>query len=934
MPDSSLAHRILRCPRPYDSARGDDALVAVPWACDDLRALLHGAAGCSPYLAGLLQREGPWLESAAEAPEAALRKVLDALGDMPLADLASGLRQAKRRVALLTGLADLGGVWSLDQVTHALTDLADRACDVAFRACIQAEAARGKIPGIARDETNTTAGLCVFAMGKTGARELNYSSDIDLICLFDESLYAPEDYHEARAALIRATRKAVALLNDVTAEGYVFRTDLRLRPDPSVTPVCMAMEAAERYYESLGRTWERAAWIKARPCAGDIAAGERFQKTLRPFVWRKHLDFAAIEDAHNMRLAIRSHKGLGGRITLPGHNMKLGRGGIREIEFFTQTRQLIAGGRDPDLRVRPTCEGLDRLSDKGWVTDEAARDLKDHYVFHRTVEHRLQMINDAQTHDLPLRSTGFDRLAAMMDRNADDLKSELHRRLEAVHSLIESFFVGTEEPEAEGPEPELARPDIVARWRTYPALRSERAVDIFQRLQPDILRRLGQAARPDEATLAFDGFLSGLPAGVQVFSLFEANPQLIDLLIDIVSTAPDLGQYLARNAGVFDAVIGGDFFRPWPGRSDLEAQLSDVLRREPDYERKLDSARRWGKEWHFRIGVHLLRGLITAQDASRQYSDLAEATLGALWPEVQAHMAKRHGPPPGLGAVILGMGSLGAGRLHARSDLDLIVVYDAAGEIQSDGVRPLATQAYYARLTQALVTAVSAPTAEGRLYEIDMRLRPSGNQGPVATSFEAFETYQLTNAWSWEHLALTRARVITGPAELAKAVEGVRLTILAKPRDADTILADLADMRARIAAAKGPADGLEAKLGPGRLQDLELLGQAGSLLAARSERDIAGGLMAGAAQGWLTQKKAGTLAITYERFLALQAGMRLLGGDGLDPSGLGLGEQAFLRRLTGCATPQTLIEHLTELAEDAAAIIATVLKGRRRETEL
>lgn len=932
-PQGSLIKTMTRCPRAYEPARGEDILPAVPWAQGAARDLIVGAAGCSPYLAGLIQKEGDWLEGAFDAPQDALSRVMaDLRPDMPQAALASALRQAKRRVAGLTALADLSGAWDLHQVTGLLTDLADRACAVAFGAAIGAEIARGKIPGIAREDTTNHAGFCVFAMGKMGAGELNYSSDIDLICLFDESLFTADDYHEARAALIRATRRAVGLLNDVTAEGYVFRTDLRLRPDPSVTPVCMAMEAAERYYESLGRTWERAAWIKARPCAGDIAAGTRFQDTLRPFVWRKHLDFAAIEDAHNMRLAIRSHKGLGGPITLPGHNMKLGRGGIREIEFFTQTRQLIAGGRDPDLRVRGTCAGLDRLQDKGWVTAEVARDLQALYVFHRTVEHRLQMINDAQTHDLPVNPAGFDRLAAMMDRDTVDLTRDLQQRLEAVHALAEGFFAGAEEaaPAPDAETPAEVRPDLVARWRTYPALRSERAVEIFKRLQPDILRRLGQAARPEDATLAFDWFLAGLPAGVQVFSLFEANPQLIDLLVDVVSTAPDLGQYLARNAAVFDGVIGGDFFRPWPGHDDLQGALAQILHREPDYERKLDAARRWGKEWHFRIGVHLLRGLVTAQEAGRQYSELAEATLAALWPEVQAQLSLRHGPPPGRGAVILGMGSLGAGRLHARSDLDLIVVYDPDGQTQSDGQRPLSVQTYYARLTQALVTAVSAPTAEGRLYEIDMRLRPSGNKGPVATSVEAFAAYQVRDAWSWEHLALTRARVIAGPMDVADAVEAVRQEVLSAPRDRDVLLADLADMRARIAAAKGTAEGLEAKLGQGRLQDIELLGQAGSLLAGRSGRDIAGGLAQAARQGWLTQGDVAVLTETHDRFHALQTGMRLLSAESPDLDGLGMGGQAFLRRLTGCAT-ESLVDHVAGLADRAAAIIAKVLEGRQRE---
>ncbi|HSG54782.1 MAG TPA: glutamine-synthetase adenylyltransferase, partial [Paracoccaceae bacterium] len=513
------------------------------------------------------------------------------------------------------------------------------------------------------------------------------------------------------------------------------------------------------------RTWERAAYIKARPSAGDLAAGERFLKTLRPFVWRKHLDFAAIQDAHDMRLRIRAHKGLGGPVVLADHNMKLGRGGIREIEFFTQTRQIIAGGRDPELRVRGTVEGLSVLARKGWVPDEVAETLTRHYRAHREVEHRLQMINDAQTHSLPRNDEGFARLAAFMGVQQAALERDLKARISEVHELTEGFFAGSgivAAPEVPAAQAETFDTEVTSRWRSYPALRSARAVEIFQRLRPEILSRLARAAKPDEALLAFDGFLAGLPAGVQLFSLFEANPHLIDLLVDIVGTSPALAQHLSRHSGVFDAVIGGGFFAPWPGIAALAQELSALLDSESDYERKLDAARRWAKEWHFRIGVHHLRGLIEAEAVGPQYADLAEAVLRALWPVVVAQFAAKHGAPPGRGAMVLGMGSLGAARLNATSDLDLIVIYDADGVENSDGRRPLAARPYYARLTQAMVTALTAPMAEGKLYEVDMRLRPSGTQGPVATSLTSFRDYQMNEAWIWEHLALTRARAVAG----------------------------------------------------------------------------------------------------------------------------------------------------------------------------
>ncbi len=725
--ENAFAPRITRHPFPFDPAIADEAAARFAGLGPDFAPLLTGAAGCSPYLWDLMQREGDWLcEALMQPPEAALADELAALDALTLADLGPGLRRAKRRIALLAGLADLGGVWPLEAVTGALTQLADRAVDLSLQRLVAEEIRRGKIPGAKPEDAVTAAGMVVFAMGKMGAGELNYSSDIDLICLFDESLY-PEDAAEARAAFIRVTRKMAALVGDRTAEGYVFRTDLRLRPDAAVTPVCLSFAAAESYYESVGRTWERAAWIKARPCAGDLAAGERFLKTLTPFVWRKHLDFAAIQDAHDMRLRIRDHRRLHGPIVVEGHNMKLGVGGIREIEFFTQTRQLIAGGRDPDLRGRETVPSLTALAEKGWIPAEVASELITLYRAHREVEHRLQMVNDAQTHDMPNTPEGVARIAAFCGQEDASFRGALIDRLERTDYLTEGFFAPSEVEE--GPELSESADEIVRGWDSYQALRTERAGTIFRRVKPGLLTRLQRAANPDEALIAFDGFLAGLPAGVQIFSLFEANPQLIDLIVDIAATSPALARYLSRNASVFDAVLGGSFFAAWPGTAALSAELGAVLAGTPDYERKLDATRRWMKEWHFRVGVHHLRGLVDAFEAGKQYADLAEACLAALWPVVEAEFAQKHGAPPGRGAILLGMGSLGAGRLNAGSDLDLIVIYDAGDDEASDGPKPLGIRPYFARLTQAMITAVTAQLPEGRLYEVDIACGLRGGKG-------------------------------------------------------------------------------------------------------------------------------------------------------------------------------------------------------------
>jgi glutamate-ammonia-ligase adenylyltransferase len=918
-----FASRLTRAPRPFEPDRGEEALRALPRLAPELADLVRGTAGCSPFLRGLLEREAEWTdETLAGAPETALEAILADVQALAPKDAADGLRQAKRRTALLAALADLGGVWPLEAVTGALTRFADAAVAAALRAELEPLVTRGRLPGMTTDDLATACGMVAIAMGKMGAGELNYSSDIDLIVLFDDARYSDDDYLDARTQLIRATRRMSATLSDLTPEGYVFRTDLRLRPDPSVTPVCLSMEAAERYYESLGRTWERAAYIKARACAGDLAAGDRFLDHLIPFVWRKHLDYAAIEEAHDMRLRIREHKGLHGD-ALEGRNLKLAPGGIREIEFFTQTRQLIAGGRDPDLRARGTVEGLARLAEKGWVPEEDAAILTADYRAHREVEHRLQMIADQQTHDLPSTPDGFARLAAFMDRDAAELRRDLADRIDRVRTIAESFFA----PGKARPEPTLspAAAEIVARWPTYPALRSDRAHRIFRRLRPELLRRLSAVDRPEEALVHLDGFLAGLPAGVQLFSLFEANPQLIDLFLDIASTAPGLAAHLSRNSKVFDAVIGGDFFNPWPGRDMLAIDLAARLKRIPDYERRLDDARRWQKEWHFRVGVHHLRGLIHGEEAAREYADLAGAVLDAVWDVVVAEFSRKHGPPPGKGGTVIGMGSLGAERLTATSDLDLIVIYDAAGVEASEGRRPLPARTYYARLTQALVTALTAQMAEGRLYEADMRLRPSGRQGPVATSIASFETYQREEAWTWEHLALTRARPVTGDAALGERVEAFRRDLLAAPKDTARILADTADMRARLAEAKPGQGLLEAKHGPGRLLDIALLAQVAALLAGAPDRRTWPQLAAGQEALGLSDSDVEVLAEADRLMWRVQAATRLITAGTLDPEAIGAGGRALLLRETGASDMGDLEARLAEGATEADGIISRVL---------
>jgi glutamate-ammonia-ligase adenylyltransferase len=913
-----LKNQLCRAPLPYDLALAEDVLGRFADAPRSVCDLVAGMAGSSSYLRGLLSKEADWFESVLDVePNAAFEGILKNI-DEPIA---KGLRQAKRRVALLLAACDLGSVWSLHEVTSKLTQFADVAVDKALRAEVETLIARGKLPNCGTDDLADCAGVAVIAMGKMGACELNYSSDIDLIVLFDAERHGGDGYDEARMALQRATRNMAKTLSDISADGYVFRTDLRLRPNPSVTPVCVPMDAAERYYESEGRTWERAAFIKARACAGDIRAGQAFLDRISPFVWRKHLDFAAIQDAHDMRLLIREHKGLGGAIVMRGHDMKLGRGGIREIEFFAQTQQLIAGGRDRDLRDETTLGALAALAQKDWIPEAIAADLSTAYVAHRTTEHRIQMLRDAQTQIVPTSDEAVGQLAHLSGwSDVDAFLDDQRQRLQGVHDLIEGFF----EPEGERDEAQDVILDVSLRemmdsWAGLPALRSDRSVKIFERLRPEIERRLVRASKPEFALTQLDGFMRKLPAGVQLFSLFEANPQILDLMMDICATAPALAVYLSRNTSVFDAVISGQFFEPLPDavgyQSMLEAALADV----DDYEDALNGVRRWQKEQHFRIGVLMLRRLAGLEVVEAAYSDLAQAVVQGLLPWVERDVVRRFGQFERQEVSILAMGKLGSRQMTATSDLDLIILYDVEGEV-SDGRKSLSPSQYFARLTQTLITALSSPMSEGELYEVDMRLRPSGRQGPVATSVAGFEAYQKEKAWTWEHLALTRGRVIAGASD---GVEAVRATVLALPRGKTEVAKDVADMRVRLSAAKGSqATVWDVKDLAGGILDIELLAQMVALVSGSDVRDPRLQL----ALSFDPDVRA--LAGAHELLCSVQQAQRLVMEGAFEPEKLGRDGMAFVVAVSGFEDESALRVAILACTETANVLIERILTAK------
>jgi glutamate-ammonia-ligase adenylyltransferase len=834
-----------------------------------VRAILEGIAEGSPYLFDLMRADAARLLRLLDCdPDSHLAALIEqtslaVASAVDEAQVMQLLRRMKSEAALLIALCDIGGVWPVLRVTAGLTDLAVNSVQSALRYLLRQEAARGRLapPNPASPEDGS--GLVVLAMGKMGAGELNYSSDIDLIVFFDSAAPTLAPDIEPQPFFVRLTQALARLLQQRSGDGYVFRVDLRLRPDPASTQVAISTESALYYYEREGRTWERAAMIKARPCAGDAKAGEALVADLSPFVWRKHLDFAALADVHDMKRQMQTFRGQS-EISVEGHNVKVGRGGIREIEFFAQTQQLIAGGRHPELRVRPTLEALKVLASSDWITYAARDELTSAYEFLRRVEHRLQMISDEQTHTLPEQAEAVERFAHFFGYDgreafAKDLLGHLKRVQGHYEKLFEGDPAGTVKlPAADygaGPTDKrlldvyatlgFKKPVMVAttvqQWMSgeYRVLRNETTRRAFEEFVPALIDGLAHAEEPDNAVTAFDRFLQALQRGGRLISLLGQNRELVALVALVLGAAPRLGDMLARQPQLMDGLIDPRFFGAMPDQRELSARLTATLADANSYEEFLDRLRLFGQESLFLIGARILSGTVSAQHASVAFADVAEGIVHTVHGLVTDQFAAQHGRIKAQQTAILAMGKLGSREMTASSDLDLILIYDFDHENpDSDGARPLQGAQYFARLTQRLISAFTTRTNYGVLYDVDMRLRPSGRAGPLASRLDSFAEYQDREAWTWEHMALTRARVISAPDQFRGRIEAVIREVLTRPRDAAVIASDVAEMRRAIALEKGEADIWDLKYAAGGMIDIEFIAQYLQLVHAAAKPDI------------------------------------------------------------------------------------------------
>jgi glutamate-ammonia-ligase adenylyltransferase len=842
-----------------------DQLIDHPFA----RSVLFGIAEFSPYLFDLVRADAERLirllscepeAHLAALIETAAREVFAAAGETEVMRL---LRRMKAEAALLIALCDIGGIWPVMRLTEALTELAAASVQSALRYLLRQEAVRGRLSPKEPDSPEADCGLVVLSMGKMGAGELNFSSDVDLIVFFDPEPPTLAKDIEPQPFFVRVTQALSRLLQQRTSDGYVFRVDLRLRPDPSSTQVAMSIDAALNYYEREGRTWERAAMIKARPCAGDLRAGEAMIAEIAPFVWRKHLDFAALADVHDMKRQMQTYRGQSD-IAVEGHNIKVGAGGIREIEFFAQTQQLIAGGRHAELRVRPTLDALDVLASSSWITFQAREELSTAYKFLRRVEHRLQMVADEQTHSLPGEVEAVDRFARFLGYDGRaSFAADLLLHLNTVQGHYSKLFEGDPTGSvklpsvdfAAGPEDQRllkyfaalgfkdpgAVAQTVQQWLAgeYRVFRNETTRSAFAEFVPALIDGLAHAEAPDRAVAAFDHFLKALQRGGRLITLLGQNRDLVALVALVLGAAPRLGDMLARQPQLMDGLIDPRFFGAMPDQTQLSERLALTLKDAHSYEEFLDRLRLFGQESLFLIGTRILSGTVSARQASVAFADVAEGIVHTVHGLVTERFAAQHGKIKGQETAIIAMGRLGSREMTASSDLDLILLYDFDAEHpDSDGEKSLEGAHYFARFTQRLISAFTTRTNYGVLYEIDMRLRPSGRAGPLASHVKSFAEYQEREAWTWEHMALTRARVISASPAFRTRIESFIRDVLTRPREPLGVAADVADMRRAIALEKGEDDLWDLKYAAGGLTDIDFIAQYLQLVHAHAKPDI------------------------------------------------------------------------------------------------
>lgn len=812
---------------------------------DDARGRLARIVAASDFVAATFAQQPALLAAFladADAPAPVLPALhADAQGDWPRL-----LRRHRQACSARIAWRDMLGLDDVDATLAAATALAGDCMRAAFDAVEAVFAARH---GRCRDANGRALSLVVFGLGKLGGGELNFSSDVDLVYAMPDGA-ADSDGDRPLAAeawFARFAQQFTKLLDEVTGDGFCLRVDLRLRPFGNAGRIALPFAAMEQYFQREGRDWERYAWQKARPVAGDIAAGDAFLDALRPFVYRRYLDFGALDGLRTMKAAIAAEVA---RREL-AEDVKRGPGGIREIEFLAQALQLIRGGREPALRVRGLRPALAALRDAGQVSAEAAGALRDAYRFLRRLENRLQMFGDAQVHAPPADAVSRLRIAQGMgfdDWAALQVALDAHRA-RVSHEFAQLLGGRERAPSASG--------DLAAYWRALPyagdagalaaagftdtdavdaALRdlarapgvrelSDRGRARLDRVLPVLLQAIAPAAQPLPALRRAITLLHNLMRRASYLALLDEQPAALQRLVGLTTRSAFLAERIARHPLLLDELLDARVEGALPDRAALADACAEAGARD-DPEAALLALNELRQAQSFRIALAVLDGRIDAGDGTRRLAWLADGVLAAVLALARRQLRDAHGEPPGAAFAVLGYGSLGGEELGIGSDLDLVFLYDAiAPDAPTDGARPVEASRWAARLAQKVVALLGTETAGGRLYETDTRLRPDGASGLLVSTIASYADYQRARAWTWEHQALVRARCVAGDAVLCAAFDAVRTEVLGRPRDVAALRADVAGMRARMRGELDRSrDGLfDLKQGEGGLVDLEFL---------------------------------------------------------------------------------------------------------------
>lgn len=817
------------------------------------------------------------------------------------------LRILRRREFVRLAWRDLAGRASLDEVMSTLSEFADACIDGALARLTEWALARR---GGGRANAPAPASLAVLALGKLGGRELNFSSDVDLIFAYPDDGDADSPRGESQHEFfLKLGQALINTLSEVTEDGLVFRVDMRLRPNGASGALALSFDAMEHYYQTHGREWERYAFIKARACAGDRAKGEGLLTNLRPFVFRRYLDYGALEAIRAMKTMVArevERKGM-------TDNIKLGAGGIREIEFIVQTQQLIRAGREPVLQERATLGALARLVGAGHLEPAAAGALRDAYVFLRNTEHRLQMMADRQVHALPAEDIERARLALGMgfaDWESFAAALAAHRaRVSALFDTLVAFPDRSQEPPGatgsktlhEDALPDLQQagyqqPEEVGRLvrglRDGPAWRalSSEGRTRLDRLIPLLLAATARTRDPLTALARMIRLLEAIGRRTAYFSLLAENPMALAQLVKLAAASPWIAEWIGQHPVLLDELLDPRALYELPQRDVLERQLGARLDAIPedDLEGQMNALREFRNGHMLRVAAADLGPGVPAEQVGAHLSVLAEVLLAQSLALAERALIKRHGRPQGrdggdVGFAVIGYGKLGGTELGYASDLDMIFLYeDTAHGQQTAGPRPIPNELLFARLGQRLIHLLTVRTAAGVLYEVDMRLRPSGQSGPLVTSVDAYRDYQRSKAWTWEHQALVRARPVAGTPRVRAEFERVRSEILCLPRDPARLRQDVREMRARMLAAHPAAPDFDVKHARGGIVDIEFMVQYWVLRWAHDYPDAARytdninilNTLAGA--GLIDPGRARLLVSAYRRYLSVEHRLKLM----------------------------------------------------------